>query len=634
MRFFSSMAIAVLFALLFACAAQATVYEVGPGQQYPTIASVPNPVAGDTVNIHCGTYNEVRNWTSSGQSGNPITLRGVCTTGQPIIDGTGQDLSGNGSRPRAVWQIQGAYYVISNLAFQNGRNGNNGAGVRVLNTGVTISNVKITYCDMGFMTSSANATKLLVQNSEIAYNGTGVQDGATHNVYLTLGDAITFQFDYIHDAVSGTNFKSRAHYAQLLYSYITNGAQNEVDADDEVDTTAPNSNMTLIGNVIVSKPDRTLNTSQFINFGQDVGGTHNGTLYLANNTLVAGNRSIGFLRSTASNSAVVAVNNIFYGSNTIIQPGYATGVSGTNNWLPQSAAVPAGFTSNKQGLDPGFTDAATANYRLAATSSARNIGYNSPTYYDGNGAPHPSVPVSEYVHPLGSAPRSSDGSLDAGAYERATASASIAPGGSAVCNVHSTSCFISISPSGGQTVNIGVATYNSQIPSSVKLSDGVTNCTQDSSVQVGSHRNFFYHCSNVPSGITGITITTSTTEYIIGIGQIVVGQDNTAPVDVMDTVGLTGSGVAAASGTDSTTNACDIIYGLIVDWNGNRTFSQSGSWLIATQTTSIPNGDAALVYQVASSATVYVPAVQLSIDTAWLGTAASYRAASGTCTAH
>ena len=291
-----------------------------------------------------------------------------------MIDGTGQDVSGNGAAPRAVWQIEGSYYAIAGLEFENARNGDNGAGIRMLNSFVTIDNCEFTNSDMGIVTSTTNADNIVVQSSEIAFNGTGALDGFSHNVYLTAGGTITFQFCFIHDAVSGENFKSRAHYTQLFYNFIAYGAEDEVEGDDGADTTTPNSNMTMIGNILVSTPNRTVNTTKFIMFGQDTGGTHNGTLYLINNTLIAATSSIGFLRSSATESAIVAVNNIFYGSDTIVQPGFTTNISGTNNWVPITAVIPAGFTSNTLGTDPAFVNLAGTDFHLTSGSTARKIG--------------------------------------------------------------------------------------------------------------------------------------------------------------------------------------------------------------------------------------------------------------------
>jgi hypothetical protein len=408
-----------LFLFLLSCSLPissraATTYDVGAGQPILTLASLPVLQPGDVVNIHCGVYHEVRIWSASGTAASPITLRGVCATGRPLVDGSGLDTSGNGG-PRGDWEIQGKYYQIENMEFKNARNGDNGAGIRIMNANVTVTNCKITYCDMGIMTSTTNVDNVLVQNTEIAYNGAGSDQ--SHNVYLTSGNTVTFSYCYIHHSVSGENFKSRAHYTQLFYNFIGFGAESEVEGLDGAATVASNSNMTMIGNVLVSTPNRTVNTTKFVIFGQDVGGAHNGTLYLINNTMIAGASSIGFLRSSATNSAIVAVNNVFYGSNTIVQPGWTTNISGSNNWTPNTAVLPAGFTGTVTGLLPGFVDASVYNYLLTAASPVRDIGLASPVYFDGSGVSHSGIPAFSYVQPLSSMPRVNDGTLDAGAYE-------------------------------------------------------------------------------------------------------------------------------------------------------------------------------------------------------------------------
>ncbi|PYV41744.1 MAG: hypothetical protein DMG06_16190 [Acidobacteria bacterium] len=395
-------------------------YEVGPGQPYPTIGSVPPLGGGDVVKIHSGTYNEVKKWTDSGtDEKNPITLRGVVDPGKsrPIIDAAGQNVTGKSGTPRAAWEIQGNFYVIENLEFKNARNGNNGAGIRVLfaNT-TTVRNCKITYCDMGMMSSSND--KLLVENSEVAFNGTSRFNGYSHNFYLGGGNT-TVQFCYIHDALYGQNFKTRGHYTNLLYNYIADSNEGEVGPVDATETAVPNSNMAMIGNLVISKPDRTGNTTKFIDFGQDSGGSHNGTLYLINNTLIAGSPKIGFLSASATDSFIVAVNNIFYGSNTIVQAGFESRVSGNDNWIPQSATIPPGFDSAStiRGSDPGFVDALLRDYYLTSTSPCRNQGSNSTRYVDGGGFAHSVVPDFEYVRHVNNAPRLSDGLLDIGAFE-------------------------------------------------------------------------------------------------------------------------------------------------------------------------------------------------------------------------
>ncbi len=398
---------------------QAATYTVGAGQTYTTIASVPTLQPGDVVNIQCGTYNEIRQWLASGTAAAPITLQGVCATGRPIIDANNLDTSGNGSIPRGAWEIQGSYYIIQNLEFRNAHNGDNAAGLRIMNANVTVTNCYMDYNDMGIMTSTTAVDNVLVQNTEIAYNGTGDQSGQSHNVYLTSGTTVTFSYCYIHDSLSGENFKSRAHYTQLFYNYIAFGAESEVEGLDYTDTVGPNSNMTMIGNLLVSTPNRSINTTKFINFGQDDGGTHNGTLYLINNTLIAGAGTIGFLRSSASNSSIVAINNIFYGSNNIVQSGIANNITGSNNWFPSTAIMPPGFTNTVTGTTPSFLNPTLYDFDLTVASTARNMGMPNPTYLDGNGVSHSGVPTLEYKHPLSFVSRPADSGLDAGAYSYA-----------------------------------------------------------------------------------------------------------------------------------------------------------------------------------------------------------------------
>src|SRR5438034_1366487 len=87
----------VLPALLLAFATQvwATVYDVGPGQPYPTIGSVPweSLNAGDTINIHwqATPYREKFVLARVGTATAPITVHGVLGPSgeRPILDGSG-----------------------------------------------------------------------------------------------------------------------------------------------------------------------------------------------------------------------------------------------------------------------------------------------------------------------------------------------------------------------------------------------------------------------------------------------------------------------------------------------------------------------------------------------------------------
>src|SRR5262249_23235034 len=150
----------------------------------------------------------------------------------------------------------------------------------------------------------------------------------------------------------------RSHFTTLLYNDIEGSNEGEVSLVDSPDTRTPNSNAVLIGNLIVSKASRTGSPSKFIDFGEDTGGAHTGTLYLVNNTMMAGTPSIAFVLTSDPGASVVATNNIFYGSDKIIGWNFG-GITGSNNWVQSTATVPPGFWATMRGTDPGFVSPAT-----------------------------------------------------------------------------------------------------------------------------------------------------------------------------------------------------------------------------------------------------------------------------------
>ncbi len=401
---------------LIAASALAATYQVGPTRTYHTVGSLPALSPGDIVEIDSGTYHEVKRWTNPGTAANPITIRGVGNS-RPLFDATGLTVDGRLPNPRAVFQVESHDITFENLEFMNARNGDNGAGIRVTSAdNVTVRNCKITMCDMGIM--SDNNSNLLIEASEIASNGTSLYDGYSHNFYLG-GNSATLRFCYIHDALYGQNFKTRAHYTELLYNYIADSQDGEVGLVDATETAALNSHAVMLGNVVISKPRLSgYNSGRFIQFGQDSGGQHNGTLFAFNNTFIAGDGRIQFLTANATNATVVAHNNIFCGSDKVVGT-LGGGISGSNNWMQTSATIPATFSGTLQGNDPGFANRLVRNFRLTASSACRNRGLNALTFLDGAGVSHSSLPTMEYLNHLQSHPRPSDGRIDLGAYEYA-----------------------------------------------------------------------------------------------------------------------------------------------------------------------------------------------------------------------
>jgi hypothetical protein len=427
--------------LAFAAACPAAVYEVGASATYPTLASLPSLAPGDIVEINPGTYNETMRWTDAGTSANPIIIRGVGTA-RPVIDASGLAVDGALPNPRAAFQVEASNIIIQHLELINARNGNNGAAIRVTSTGATTVNVliedcRLDACDMGFMNDTCDAITLL--GCEIDDNGTSANSGYSHNLYLN-GGSTTIQGCSIHDALYGQNVKSRGHDTALLYNWIANSQDGEIGLVDEAATTGiANSNAIILGNIIISK-DRGAgwNDERFILFGQDLGTAHIGTAYVINNTCIAGVASNSFLWSNWPAAAIVAENNIFVGSDSIAYSGSTGPISGTANWMPSGATIPAPFSASVTGSDPGFVNAGALVFTLTQNAAARGIGLASPTFSNGNGNTQSAIPTLTYQGLGMLTPRiNPSGGLDAGAYAYAAitgvpAVAIMSPGSGAV----------------------------------------------------------------------------------------------------------------------------------------------------------------------------------------------------------
>jgi len=91
--------------------AAAATREVGPGQTFSTIQSCLNSaVAGDICNVHAGTYTEQLSLTSSGSSGNPITLRRNATDAVTVQSSASPVLNING---KSSWVVDGISFVYT-----------------------------------------------------------------------------------------------------------------------------------------------------------------------------------------------------------------------------------------------------------------------------------------------------------------------------------------------------------------------------------------------------------------------------------------------------------------------------------------------------------------------------------------
>jgi len=330
---------------LLATGARAATYHVGPERADKTLGAVlPRLEAGDVVEVDGGNYHETARLAMQGTREKPIIIRGVGPT-RAVFDADGLDTEGRGHVPRGVFQIEGAYISLEHLEFRGARNGQNAAGVRLLDsTNATIRDCVVSHCDMGIF--GGDTQTALIEDCEIFENGTDKFNGGSHNFYMQ-GNRVVVRRCYIHDALFGQNFKSRAHSNELWWNWITDSQEGEIGIVDAAgDTDKPHSNTLLVGNVISSRPERAGNNQKFVLFGSESGSSHDGTLFMFRNTCIAGSKRIAFVNLSDAKARAVISGNAFVGSPTLlVTPQTPLSVLAAHNLLPTGTALPPNWTN-------------------------------------------------------------------------------------------------------------------------------------------------------------------------------------------------------------------------------------------------------------------------------------------------
>ncbi len=254
--------------ILMPALAGATIYDIGPGQKYPTIGSLTwtSLQAGDTVMIHPnttdpqGAYHEKIFITTSGTASAPIRVIGVLDSNgnRPIIDGANattvavprlnQDLVAY----RQYYEILGLvivdrsnYIDIENLQIQGAysdattpssyfdsagtkKDWGYATGLYVLcGQNVTLKNNILTNNADGFFVNSnyCASTQILFSGNYLYKNG-GVGEYLYHNSY-TESDGITIEYNHygtLRTGADGTcGAKTRDTNATIRYNFFDSG---------------------------------------------------------------------------------------------------------------------------------------------------------------------------------------------------------------------------------------------------------------------------------------------------------------------------------------------------------------------------------------------------------------------------
>ena len=362
----------------------ANILRVGPGRAYATpsaAAAVAND--GDVIEIDSGDYlDDVVVWRK-----NNLVLRGVggrahmkATQIIPYTSGNDRE---NGM---GIWVTRGSNIVVENIEFSGASvPDKNGAGIRVIGPGLTVCNTYFHDNENGIL---GGAGTLTIEYSEFNHNGLG-DYGRTHNIYVDGGNKLIFRHNYSHHAYIGHNLKSRASENYVLYNRI----MDEVDGRSSYAIDIPNGGLTYIIGNLIQQGTQTDNSS-VVAYGAEgllSGRIHD--LYVVNNTFVNDYGAGRFLDINNGTANAKIINNIFTGGGDVKRG-------------------PGDLLTNLESSDAGLVNIDDFNYRLLASSAARNTG-SDPGFGDGMDL----TPAYQYVHMSMREVRFKDSHIDIGAYE-------------------------------------------------------------------------------------------------------------------------------------------------------------------------------------------------------------------------
>lgn len=324
--------------LLLPTVTLAATLQVGPDKPYATPCAAASVAEdGDTVEIDAGAYpGDVCAWTAD-----ELTLRGV--GGYAWIDAAGEASGG-----KAIWVIQGDDTTVEWIEFSGASvPDQNGAGIRQEGTHLTVNHCYFHDNENGILAGDDPDSDIVVTDSEFADNGYG--DGLSHNLYINHVRSLTFQFSYSHHANKGHTLKSRAASTRVLYSWLTDGADGQGSYQIDV----PNGGLAVVlGNVIQQGP--AADNGAMIAFAEEGATNSEQALYVVNNTFI-NDRGSGTFVWNLSGADAFLVNNLFVGGGTALDG-------------------PGEPITCLETADPGFVDASTADYALAAGSLAIDAG--------------------------------------------------------------------------------------------------------------------------------------------------------------------------------------------------------------------------------------------------------------------
>jgi|GEM_PF-456399 len=374
-----------LFSFFFIWQLNAKTFQISPDGEYKKPSDVLNLISdGDTVEIQAAEYLEdVASWRK-----NNIVFRGI--NGFAHLNANGKS-----AESKAIWVIKGNNCRVENIEFSNCRvPDNNGAGIRMEGTNLTVSHCYFHDNQDGILTGANPNSVLIVEYSEFSNNS--ADDGYSHNMYIGHLKEFHLQYCYVHNARVGHNVKSRSKETYILYNRI----MDETSGNSSYLIDMPNGGLGCVMGNILMKGSVSEN-SVAISYGYEgTTDTIANSLFLINNTFLnyRNNGRFAQIKDGISNFKSLVINNIVAGT-----PNFITGKCDTvANLILQNIA------------DAKLVNPTSYDYHLLKSSPARNSGKN-PIDYEQN--IYEFSPEFEYVHKASKIARNIINTIDIGAYE-------------------------------------------------------------------------------------------------------------------------------------------------------------------------------------------------------------------------
>ncbi len=430
---------------LIPAVSQGATLEVGPGKKFERIEEA-NQVAepGDVIQVYPRREGKPYEQTAVFVTQPDLTFRAMPAEGADYvsISGSGFDYSGRGRTPRAIFQFNRGSdnCVVEGFELSGAHNtSHNGAGVRINQANdVIVRRCNIHDNDMGIMSGGDGSLETgrnqQIEACRVHHNGSLDDPGYNHNFYLG-GTSVTIRFCDVAASLTGHNVKSRAHFTRVEYSYIHDSANREFDLVDAADTARPASHAVILGCILVKDPKCRGNRA-LVHFGQDGGGSHDGTLYFVHNSVVHPFVSPLVELSTDGARAVLIGNVVSdgganqYNQRVVGTSGGANSsrVTGHSNWFSGGFTLVGGAgldpaTNSFQRIHPVFENPLQHDFRLTNALSDQAIAPYSAADLDLPQTPG-TVPLEgerplkwQYRHPASAQPRQDGQKLTLGAIE-------------------------------------------------------------------------------------------------------------------------------------------------------------------------------------------------------------------------